>query len=80
MFAASSAPITPLRCASPTSLRTADKRTFTVDALNFFSTMAARYSPQPKKTATKKANATTPIKDAQKTAAKKTTTKKEVAA
>ncbi len=33
-----------LNVASPTSLRTADKRTFTVDALNFFSTMAARYS------------------------------------
>jgi ParB family chromosome partitioning protein len=36
--------------------------------------------PQPKKTATKKTKATTPIKTAQKTVAKKTTAKKQVAA
>jgi hypothetical protein len=34
----------PLRCASPISLRTADNRTFTVEALSFFSSMAAWYS------------------------------------
>jgi hypothetical protein len=43
-LAASSAPMIPLRCASLISLRTADKRTFTVEALNPFSSMAARYS------------------------------------
>ncbi len=43
-LAASSAPMIPLRYASPISLRTADKRTFTVEALSFFSNMAARYS------------------------------------
>jgi ParB family chromosome partitioning protein len=36
--------------------------------------------PQPKKTASKKANTATPIKAAQKTAAKKNTAKKQVAA
>ena len=41
---------------------------------------AAFASPQPKNTATKKAKSTTPIKAAQKTAAKKTTARKEVAA
>ena len=41
---------------------------------------AAFAPPQPKKTATKKAKATTPIKAAQKAAAKKTTAKKQVAA
>ena len=41
---------------------------------------AAFASSQPKKTATKKAKATTPIKAAQKSAAKKTTAKKQAAA
>jgi hypothetical protein len=40
---------------------------------------AAFAPPEPKKTATKKAKATTPIKAAEKTAAKKTTTKNQVA-
>ena len=41
---------------------------------------AAFAPPQSKKTATKKAKATTPIKTAQKTAVKKTTAKKQIAA
>jgi hypothetical protein len=44
IFAACSASRMPFRCASPTNFRIAERRTFTVDALSFFSTNAARYS------------------------------------
>ena len=49
--------------------------------IDFLTAAEAAFAPlQPKKTASKKAKTATPIKTAQKTAAKKTTAKKQVAA
>ena len=49
--------------------------------IDFLTEAEAAFAPlQPKKTASKKAKTATPIKTAQKTAAKKTTAKKDVAA